>query len=665
MMNIQELENLKSKGLLKSQSHPLLDLNIWNYSEKVQFGKLWNQTLLKCRALIVTKDGEIVARSFNKFFNLEENMHNATDDFQVFPKLDGSLCVLFFYDGQWIISSRGSFQSDQSMKANLLLKKYDLTSLDRDKSYSFEIIYPDNQIVVNYGQREELVLLAAFSKDGSEVYPLPDSIHACGFKVSQPITFSDYTKLKERNTPNEEGFVVRFSNGERLKIKFENYLVNHRKSSNLSKKTIFESFKNKQTLSEFIQDVPDEFYPWVKEIWQNFQQDFFLHKKEIKQSYKDLYKKDRKEFVFHIQESGCNNLYFRAFMKLHDGNKDIDDCIHDIIKPKVNEFKTKEVRGLEVNSKSNDLIVLIGVSNSGKSTYAKNYIVTHKKCVIISRDSIRMLLFGYTVETLHKYYDSINVKENEILVTKIQFQLISTLLKDYSVIVDDTNLNYETIKKFFSISVGGREPKVQLKLFDEELHECIKRSQIRTQKVSEKIIRKQYEALEKLRARPELFDLFTNGSLIDLVEKGLSSKLILDSKLPKAVIFDIDGTLALMNNRGPFDWHKVHEDSLNEPVKFTLDLYYNAGVKIVICTGRSKEAAKKTKEWLDTHGVVYHDFYIRNSGDSRKDFIVKEEFWKKIIQKFNILCCYDDRDQVINHGRKLGLAMFQVNEGNF
>ncbi len=135
------LEKYHNDGLLYKQTHPTLPLTIWNYTETVQYGDLWDEITLMSRGLVTDDQGTIFARPFTKFFNMEEGKHTPTVDFEVFEKVDGSCIILFYYNHEWIFASRGSFTSEQSVKAKELSSKYPLHSLDKQKTYIFEIIY--------------------------------------------------------------------------------------------------------------------------------------------------------------------------------------------------------------------------------------------------------------------------------------------------------------------------------------------------------------------------------------------------------------------------------------------------------------------------------------------------------------------------------------------
>ena len=140
-MDLKLLHKYESEGLLFSQKHPSLPLTIWNYSDKVQYEGLWDDVLLQCRGLVTDDEGNVVARPFKKFFNLEEGKHTPTSEFDVYDKMDGSCIILFSYEGEWVFASRGSFTSEQAIKAKELSGKFNLHKLNKDYTYVFEIIY--------------------------------------------------------------------------------------------------------------------------------------------------------------------------------------------------------------------------------------------------------------------------------------------------------------------------------------------------------------------------------------------------------------------------------------------------------------------------------------------------------------------------------------------
>jgi RNA ligase len=256
------------KGLVYKQVHPTLPLTIWNYSETVQFDGCWDDVLLMTRGLVTDNEGNIVARPFKKFFNIEENKHRPTTDFDVFDKMDGSLGILFNYKGEWILCTRGSFTSDQAIKGIELLKNYDTTELLESYTYLFEIIYPENRIVVRYDE-EMLILLGAVNTitgKEAEYNELMWFHNICGYPIVKKYNgIIDYISLKDIIQDNQEGYVVLFSNGDRCKIKGSEYIRLHRIMTSCSTTSIWEALKNGDDINSLLKDVPDEFYKKIRE----------------------------------------------------------------------------------------------------------------------------------------------------------------------------------------------------------------------------------------------------------------------------------------------------------------------------------------------------------------------------------------------------------------
>lgn len=659
------LAEYKAKNLLRSQTHPYLPLTIWNYSAVCQYSKdKWDDITTLCRGLIVdNKTNEIVGRSFRKFFNEGEKMYSPTEDFTVWEKMDGSLGILFNYKGQWIITSRGSFTSDQAKKAQRLLKnKYDVSGLDADVSYVFEIIYPDNRIVVDYGASEELYFLAAFKRSGEEIFPPPkEQIKAAGFPicVSYP-DFTSYEQLHSLDWAGHEGFVIRFSTGERMKIKFENYLELHRMATSLSPTMVYDWFCEKKPLADLLEISPDEFHPWVKEQWGAFQQEYdtlLASYKELVDQYTGLSQKD---FALAIKDHPN-----KASMFAVRSGKDVFASLCRYIKPKSDEKLewTESKGGKNVSSSSSDssnsskqqmITLMIGISGSGKSTYAKQQLITQPNTVIVSRDLIREQIFGYDAETITRYYEAPDLGKKEELVTQIeQSQIEAAALMGYDVIVDDTNLTQKTIKQFFT-----RFPQALFtyKVCECDVEEAIQRCKQRVRKVSEDVIRSQNTKLKMI--LPHLEELFNTQKVEPIIQ---------DAMQPKAIIVDLDGTLALIGNRSPYDCDKVEEDVLNQPVYEVIKAMYEKGRSIILCSGRSEQAqgGGGTGRWLRKNNVPYALLYMREKDDKRPDYIVKEEIWRKIVKEFYIEFMLDDRNSVVNHARALGFTVFQVAPGNF
>jgi RNA ligase len=340
---LETLERYHLEGLLHKQTHPTFDLTIWNYSPKVQYERLWDDITIQCRGLVTNSKGEIVARPFKKFFNYEEYTSEEIPNelFDVFEKMDGSLGILFNYEDEWIFATRGSFTSPQSIKGKQILDaNYNVGELFKNHTYLFEIIYPENRIVVDYGDEEKLVLLGAFdTKSGVEI---------CGTELKELEGFElvmtyktwgeTYDLLKEEISKNREGYVIRFKNGFRMKIKGDEYIRLHRILTNISNRDIWKYLKENIPLDELLEKVPDEFYYWVKDTVKDLQNKFDTIKNNVELEFKELINK--KEFAEKIIENPNKSFLFK---RLDSYSDQLDDMIWDSIYPAYSKpFKKDE-----------------------------------------------------------------------------------------------------------------------------------------------------------------------------------------------------------------------------------------------------------------------------------------------------------------------------------
>jgi len=338
---LEKLNKYYEDGLLYKQVHPTLPLTIWNYSEKVQYENLWDEVTLSARGLVTDDKGDIVATPFKKFFNIEEGKYTPTETFEVYEKMDGSLGIVFWYQGQWVVATRGSFTSDQAIKARELLKKYNTDIMFRHMTFCFEIIYPENRIVLDYKGEEKLVLLGAFDNWGKD-YDMSDW-DEWGFDVVKKYDgIKDYKQLKEMVKNDQEGFVVKFSNGDRVKVKGVEYLRLHKIMTNVSTTGIWEYLKNGEDVMELLKDVPDEFYTKIKNYVKELRYFYFQISEDAGKKFDGkMYGKyndkepitDRKEFAEWVsqQNKHLSGILFRMFDK-----KDYSEIIWNLIKP---EFK--------------------------------------------------------------------------------------------------------------------------------------------------------------------------------------------------------------------------------------------------------------------------------------------------------------------------------------
>ncbi|MDC1068685.1 RNA ligase [Candidatus Kapabacteria bacterium] len=328
MFTKEILNKYIEEGLVRVQTHPNEDLSIYNYTQKVQFDSLWDEVTLACRGLILDAHNRVIARPFAKFFNLGEKVNQVIpeESFEVFEKLDGSLGILYWVNDEPYISTRGSFDSEQSVIATRVLKsKYShvIESLDKSITYLFEIIYPDNRIVVDYGGLEDIILIGLVNNKTGDEIDLPE----IGFPIVKKHNgLSDINKLKSLEEDNREGFVIKFSSGLRYKIKFSEYLRIHRIVTNVSNISIWEYLRTGQSLDEIIERVPDEFYKWVLETKNELESNYKQIEDKSKADYKVL--GTRKETALYFQTCKYPSVLFNML-----DDRDYSETIWKMLRP--------------------------------------------------------------------------------------------------------------------------------------------------------------------------------------------------------------------------------------------------------------------------------------------------------------------------------------------
>lgn len=646
-MDRQLLHQYKAAGWLKFQCHPTLPLRIWNYTDAAQFSRKWDKVTSQCRALVLEDDGRVIARSFSKFHNIEEGLHTATNDFVVYEKLDGSLIVLFFYHNQWQVASRGSFTSQQaSMAREMLDRMYDTSHLDTGLSYVFEIIYEENRIIIDYGKRHELVFLAAFDPSGVEHWP-EQQVIAAGFRLVRRFdNLGDYQQIKQLDWDNAEGFVVRFSNGDRVKIKFSTYCMLHKAMSNMDEVTVWEWFKAGQQLPDVINstNVPDELHAWVAEVYSSIQAMYDKHRAEatdLASSHASLTRKQCAEAL------KGNSLQSLVFAIMDDKRETLHSKLCKMVKPQT----ARKVgypgawRG-SPKPRQPTLTLLVGIAASGKTTKARQMARDNPDAVMVSRDALRVSLFNYT-----EYYNNPLLHKCEESVTSMEMGMIRAALQQGNdVIVDDTNLRMRTINNFLK---AFNDTDIHFELLDISTDEALLRDSKRPCPVGRQVILRHAALLHQLHKQ------------FDFEPRHAPTPLATNPTLPTAYVFDLDGTLAINSGRQPFDWTRVSEDKLDSAVATTLASVRKAGHAIIICTARDAVAEEATKKWLDDNHVYHDGFKMRAAGDGRPDFEVKEDFWRAILLEYNIVALVDDREQVVRRARKLGLKVLQADYGFF
>jgi hypothetical protein len=289
VFHIEKLKQAIADGYIHSCKHPTANLWIYNYTQSTQYDQYWTNETLACRGLILDENYTIISHSIPKFFNIEKIGYDALPNlpFKIYDKLDGSFGILYWLENTPYIATRGSFASKQAVKATELLHSkyaFAIQHLDKSKTYIFEIIYPENRIIVDYGTKEALILLAIVdTKTGSN-----ETLKEIGFPLPTMYSFSSLSELKTLNWENKEGFVIQYENGFRVKIKFEAYIDLHKIVTQISSLTIWEALKTDESLTRWIENVPDEFFSWIQKVEAELVSKFEAIETIAKAEYKEL-----------------------------------------------------------------------------------------------------------------------------------------------------------------------------------------------------------------------------------------------------------------------------------------------------------------------------------------------------------------------------------------
>lgn len=277
-------------------------------------------------------------------------------------------------------------------------------------------------------------------------------------------------------------------------------------------------------------------------------------------------------------------------------------------------------------------IITVGVPCSGKTTFAKE--MEEHGFRDINRDWVRfnVVVPGSDWST-YKF-----TKEREKEVSKVVEQMImESWANEEDIIISNTNLN-EGKRVALIAKLENLGYEVIIYDFPVTREQAVKRDNHRANGVGQDVIYRMMQDWNEYTGR---------------------ITYVADESLPKAIIFDVDGTIAQMDGRGPFDWKRVGEDKPREFVIQMLRNYAMMGYIIIICSGRSDECVGETAAWLDEHvgSMFWHHLHMRKTGDYRRDSVIKEEiFWTHLAHKYNIVACVDDRPMMIRTWHELKIA---------
>uniref|UniRef100_A0AAU2K314 AAA family ATPase n=1 Tax=Streptomyces sp. NBC_00049 TaxID=2903617 RepID=A0AAU2K314_9ACTN len=747
LMPAQALAASIDAGYVTRKSHPELPLSIYTYTRTAQYERVWNEVTTRCRGLVADDTtGEIVALPLPKFFNVGEHESGQPyapalpdEPFEVYEKVDGSLAVVFHYAGRWRVASKGSFVSAQATWAQRRLDGKDTGALRPGTTYLAEILYPQNRIVVDYGDRRDLVLLAAFGQDGTEV-PLAEAAphwEGVGSVVTvwPAMPLDELMALTESNTlpggaratgMDAEGFVLRFASGVRAKAKLSEYVRLHRVLTAVTERDIWRSHgiqrfaglpakqlaqglnctvdeveaSGGKPLDALLEQVPDEFDTWVREVIAGLETEAARHERAVDEAYAGLahLAADRGAFARAVKALPDRRIGAALFTRLDGRSTELTTWRH--VRPEaadpyttdeedraLSEATPEEVRAAvpapapaaaprvpapaQAPARPGDEVrpeaplpvvhVMTGLPASGKTTAARALQAqSGGRMRRVNLDDLRSMLDLPDPERGRSY-------AHEQTVLAVQDAAVRAAVDGgFDVVVDNTHLT-KHIPKRLKAAVGGLATFVVHDFTDVPLEECLRRDAARERQVGEEIIRVLAEKHRNARKGGwRLTAEWLNGGSAGAAGPPVT-EYVADPALPAAVMCDIDGTLALTGDRGPYDFSRCELDLLNEPVRHALDAFRRAdGDTIVLLSGRSEEHRTQTESWLRRHEVPYDELWMRAAGDTRRDDVVKAELFDAHVRhRYAVRVSLDDRDRVVAIWRRMGLPTWQVNYGDF
>lgn len=302
--------------------------------------------------------------------------------------------------------------------------------------------------------------------------------------------------------------------------------------------------------------------------------------------------------------------------------------------------------------------ITVGISASGKSTFAskKHSDLLSQGIVsaIINRDDIRHEILRECKPTKYNLEGPVtniwNVwkfgKDEKIVTERWWDRFDNAVKSGLTVICSDTNLNVDrtqqTIQKMVT-EYGIDRSDIEVVEFAVSLEEAIRRDNARPDGVGSEVIFAQWQQWNEYKNE---------------------YKYIPHQSLPKTIMVDIDGTLAKMCDRGPFEWDKVGEDKVIVYVADMIRGYVSRGYCVVVMSGRDSVCRDATENWLKENDIPFSLLIMREKNDHRRDSIVKEELFRLYVaDRFNVVAVVDDRVQVIREcWMKLGIPM--INVGN-
>jgi len=344
LFDMSMYEEMLNAGFVKVQRHPDYpnELAIANYTKKAQTNYHWNAVTEQCRGLIFDpRTDEIIARPFRKFYNYDEAQADkilGLEEIRAFDKMDGSLGISYPVPGtdyeEYAIATRGSFASDQALWATSWLRerRAEMPFIPGTTDL-FEIIYPDNRIVVSYGEYEGLKYLGSINTHNGH-FTYEDDMFDDRAELLYTGTLEGLMNTAARS--NAEGFVVVASGGRRVKVKYEEYVRLHRIVTNLSERAVWEMMggPHPENIDDLSMQVDEEHRKWMHDVANNLVDAYWelyhlAHATwEVAQS-----EETRKDQAMYIKSVTDDKVLQGATFALLDG-KDIEPVLWKSLYPK-------------------------------------------------------------------------------------------------------------------------------------------------------------------------------------------------------------------------------------------------------------------------------------------------------------------------------------------
>jgi len=317
-LDLKRFEKDINEGFIVRREHPTHDIAIYNYTQKAMYENHWTEETKMCRGLVLDFKGNVVANPFEKFFNygqqVDENPFEFPNEkFEVFEKKDGMLAILFYHKYEWLFATRGCFDSEYTEEiGKIWLKKYRNIQLDESKTYLAELISPLSKIILDYKGERDLVLIAERDADLGYETSYDDLCRKFPTWTKVKRYDLDIDSILKMDVKGEEGFVLLFESGKRLKVKFPEYVRLHAIISHLSSKTVWSYLKEGFEISTLFESVPDEIVEFVKRWATKLREEFRLIEQDcIDMWHKVQHLETRKEQAIFIKDYQYKSVVFK------------------------------------------------------------------------------------------------------------------------------------------------------------------------------------------------------------------------------------------------------------------------------------------------------------------------------------------------------------------